>query len=198
MIHAWSARIAGYIGKELAIDDKKIAIVSYGLEVIIGALIKLQVFILVPLVFGVFTEFMVVYLSFAFLRIAAGGVHCTAYYRCLLFSVTSYLIIAFTAIYLGSYNLPYREIYWVVLALSFLVIFAKAPIDVEEKPIISPKRRLRLKVISCLVVISYWLLSIYWDPGSIIYLASGMGILFQTFTLTQSGAKFFKWVDHII
>lgn len=200
MINSWSLKAAGYIGKELELDDKKRAIISYGLEVIIGAIIKLIVFITVPWILGVFTEFWVAYLSFAFLRIVAGGVHCTAFYRCVTVSLTSLLVIAFMANYISSYALPYtyQGLYWGVLVFSFLVVVAKAPIDVEEKPIISPKRRMCLKIVSCLVIFLYLLASVYWNPEDKIYIASGLGILFQVFTVTKRGNQFFKLVDQII
>ncbi|AGL01892.1 accessory gene regulator ArgB-like protein [Desulfoscipio gibsoniae] len=200
MINSWSVKVAGYIGKELDLDDKTMAIVSYGIEVIIGALIKFTVFIIVPWMLGVLVEFMVAYFSFAILRIVAGGVHCSKFYRCLIVSVTSYLAIAFIAIYISSYALPYtyQEIYWGILVFSFLVVITKAPVDVQEKPIINPKRRLCLKIASCLVVGLYMLISVYWHFEDKIYVASGLGILFQVFSVTKSGAKFFKLVDQII
>jgi len=200
LINSWSARAAGYIGKELDLDNKKMAIVSYGIEVIIGALIKLIVFIAVPWMLGVFVEFMVAYLSFAILRIVAGGVHCSEFYRCLIVSVTSYLAIAFIAIHISSYALPYtyQELYWGILLFSFFVIIAKAPVDVQEKPIINPKRRLRLKIASCLVVGVFMIISVCWHLEDKFYIASGLGILFQVFTVTKSGGKFFKLVDQII
>lgn len=201
MINSWSVKVAGYIGKELDLDNKKTAIVSYGIEVMIGAIIKLIIFIMVPWMLGVLTEFIVAYLSFAILRIVAGGVHCSEFYRCLIVSLSSYLAIAFIATYLSFYALPsytYQELYWVLLAFSFLVVITKAPVDVQEKPIINPKRRLRLKIASCLVIGLFMLVSVYWQPEDKIYIASGLGILFQVFTVTQSGAKFFKLVDQII
>lgn len=198
MIHTWSVRISEYIGKELNIDQNKIAIVSYGLEVIIGAVIKLAFFILVPWKLGVLKEFMIAYLSFAFLRVMAGGIHCSAFYRCLLISVAAYLGIALLAISLDSFPLPYRELYWVVLALALLIVVVRAPVDVTEKPIICPRRRLLLKIISCLVITIYFLLSILWEPRNVVYIASGLAILFQVFTLTESGGKIFKLVDQII
>lgn len=200
MINLWSAKAAGCIAKELNLNNKKIAIVSYGIEVIIGALIKLAVFIAVPWMLGVLAEFMVAYLSFAILRIVAGGVHCSEFYRCLIVSAISYLSIAFISTHISSYALPYtyREIYWVILIFSLLVMIVKAPVDVQEKPIINPKRRLRLKIASCLVVGLYMLISVYWHLEDKIYVASGLGILFQVSTVTKSGTQLFKLVDQII
>lgn len=198
MIQTWSVRLTELIAKELNLENSKLNIVSYGLEVIIGGLIKLIFFILVPWMLGVLREFLIAYISFAFLRIVAGGIHCSAFYRCLIVSLTSYLGIAYTVIFIAIIPLPYRELYWGVLVLAFLVVVTRAPVDVEEKPIISPQRRLRLKILSCFHVVIFFLLSLLWNPESTIYLASGLAILFQVFTLTDSGAKFFKFIDQII
>jgi len=120
MIHTSAINIAEILSRELKLDKKRTSIVSYGLEVILGGVIKLFVFITFPLALGVFTQFIAANLASGFLRLFSGGVHCTAYYRCLITSTTVFLIIAFVSkhlfIYIGSVYL----ILWSSRPWSFL------------------------------------------------------------------------------
>ena len=198
MIHTWSLHLANYIGNELKLDNRKIVIVSYGTEVLIGALIKLVAFILIPFILGVFKLFATAYISFALLRLPSGGVHCSAFYRCLITSTITYLGIALIAKYLATLNMPSIEVLWVVLLMALIVFIKLAPVDVKEKPIRSTLRRKRLKFISCLMVIVIFVVFLFWQPGHDITWATSLAILFQVFTLTKAGHSFFGWVDKII
>ncbi len=195
MIHGWAVHMANFLGAELNLEQRKIAIAAYGLEVLTGALIKLAVFIIVPYLLGILKLFAVVMISFGIIRLPAGGIHCNAYYKCVLSSLFFFLAIAFTAQYLSAFTLPVYEILYAVLVVVWLVCSKLAPVDVKEKPIKSEKRRLRLKVISCTLPFIYGAVLTYWRPGQDIVLACLLSLLFHTFTLTKPGHKFFGWVD---
>lgn len=197
MVHSWSVRFADYLGKELNLAEERIPIVAYGLEVIIGALIKLIVFTTIPLVLRVFPQFAAALISSAVLRLASGGVHCSAFYRCVICSLGVFLTIALISKYF-SYTLPSDDIFGFSLVVAFTAFIILAPVDVEEKPIKSPTRRKILKFISCLLIIVYFFIFKSWDLSNEIVLASGLAILFHSFTLTKPGHSFFKWLDQII
>lgn len=198
MIHTWSLNISNYIGKELNLDNRKILIISYGTEVIIGAFIKLAVFIIIPLILGVFKLFATAYISFALLRLPSGGVHCSAFYRCLIISTSVYLGIALIAKYLATLSINSIELLWLVLLMAIIVFIKLAPVDVKEKPIRSILRRKILKYISCLMVIAIFIVTYFWQPDHDITWAISLAISFQVFTLTKAGHSFFGWVDNII
>lgn len=198
MIHEWSARLARYLGSELALTDSKVSIITYGLEVLIGGIIKLVIYVTVPLLFGVFNQFAVAFISAAGLRLVSGGYHCTAYYRCLIYTLIIYLAIAFSAKYLAQYTLPAQEILLAILGLAFIISAILAPVDVPEKPIISNKRRRLLKITSCIVVIVYAVIFIYWQPSPDIVWACNLAILSHLLTLTKPGHGFIRFLDNLI
>lgn len=195
MIHDLSVSIANYIGKELELRQNKIEVVSYGLEVSIGGLIKLTIFTIVPLLFGVFNQFAASYICSASLRIIAGGHHCTAYYKCLITTLITYMIISQTCVLLPLHFPQANLIFYLSILIAFAIFIKLAPVDVEEKPIRSGVRRKKLKIISCLLLVLYIPIFIYWNPTQDIYLACGLAILFQSFLLTSYGLCSLKWVD---
>jgi accessory gene regulator B len=195
MIHSWSVRLAGFLAMELNLGERRQAVVAYGLEVLIGALIKVIIFIAVPCVLGVFNLFMATLLSAGILRLPSGGVHCSAYYRCLVSALTIHIVIAFAAQHLATFSLPALGILYVVLSITFITFLKLAPVDVKEKPILSTVRRKNLKIVSCSMVIVYFIFFSVWQPAQDILLACSMGIMFQTFNLTRAGHKFFNWID---
>ncbi|TEB05377.1 putative accessory gene regulator protein [Pelotomaculum schinkii] len=194
MIHIWSLLFSEYICNELNLNRCKQSIISYGLEVIIGASIKLIIYITIPLISGFLNQFAAAYLSAGLLKICSGGYHCSAYYRCLISTFLIFSLIAVISKYMAG-TIPSEPILYFSLFLALIIFILLAPVDVKEKPIISLNRRKLLKTISCLMVIIYILLFYYWKPEQNIALASGFAILFHVFTLTKFGNAFLRWVD---
>ncbi|TEB10362.1 Accessory gene regulator B [Pelotomaculum sp. FP] len=51
MVHEISIRITNYIASELKLEKARLDIISYGIEVMLGGLVKWSIFIIVPLLF---------------------------------------------------------------------------------------------------------------------------------------------------
>lgn len=102
MIHAISNQFANLISEELHLERGKIRIVSYGLEVLLGGLIKTAFFVVTPLSMGLFKLFATVYITSALLRLSSGGFHCSSFLRCLLSTLLIFLVLATGA----KYHLP--------------------------------------------------------------------------------------------
>ncbi|MBM7854675.1 accessory gene regulator B [Desulfohalotomaculum tongense] len=198
MIHKYSVQLAKYLSYELNLDRSRQAVIAYGLEVLIGGTIKILVFISIPWLFGIFPQFIAAFLSSAFLRLPSGGVHCSAYYRCLISSLLLFLFIAAISKYLVTFKLPVHFFLWFSLLTALITFIKLAPVDVKEKPIRCDTRRKILKIISCLMPFIYLVVFNIFNLSSDIILASSMSILFHTFTLTNLGHKFFRLVDKIL
>ena len=198
MIHGWSVHFAQYLGSELNLDPRKVAVVAYGLEVIIGAIIKLTMFTLIPFILGVFKLFIFAFLSSVPLRLASGGPHNNAYYKCLISTLSIFLIIAFTAKGLAMYHLPLNILFPLVLFLAFLIFLKLAPVDNQEKPIKSEARRKHLKFISCSLLVVYGVVFFLWQPDQSVGLACLLAVLFHTFALTKIGHALFQAIDNLI
>ena len=196
-IHTWSITLSELIGTELNLDEAKKSVVSYGLEVIIGALIKIIVFVLVPLILGILKPFIIAYITAGILKLSSGGYHCSAYYRCLITTLLIYITIAELAVHLPQ-DIPVYVITMASLIIALVVFTLVAPVDVPEKPIISPKRRKALKVASIASVVILILILLIIQPVQSIMFAICFSVLFHVFTLTKSGQGFLGWLDNHI
>ncbi|AOY75347.1 accessory gene regulator B family protein [Clostridium formicaceticum] len=68
MIQKLSHNISSYLCDELNYDDEKREILSYGLQIFLGTLVKVLTICILSYVFNIFKSTMVVSLSFVFFR----------------------------------------------------------------------------------------------------------------------------------
>ena len=92
-VHELSVRCAAYLARELDADRIQENRMAFGLELFLGELIKLILVIMISLLLGILPEVLTVTLAAGFLRLASGGEHCTAYYRCLIGGITCFLVL---------------------------------------------------------------------------------------------------------
>lgn len=198
MIHTISVRITNYIAAELKLENSRLNIISYGIEVLLGGLVKWSIFIIVPLLLGVFKQCITACIIYAILRIPSGGRHCSAFYKCLIVSFSIFITIAFIAKYCSLTAFLIKPIFWFSICIVFIIFLLKAPVDVPEKPILSTSRKKTLKIISCIIVAIIPILFICLKPNDDLFLASSLAILFHAFTLTKPGNNFLYWLDNKI
>ncbi len=194
MIHNLAQRIASWLGEELQ-QEERVAVMAYGLELLLGAVVKLVCFVTIPLLLGIFPQVAAVVLASVAFRLAAGGAHCTAYYRCLIGSLTTFTGLGFLARWLGESNVPGTEMALAAALFAIIVALIWAPADTPAKPITREGYRRMLKIISLLVPLCYlaaaWLLSLRED----LLAASALGLAFQAVTVTPAGYRFIEWLD---
>ena len=81
-IHALSVKCAGYLARELGSDHRQEQRMAYGLEIILGEVIKVIILLLLAWLLGILPEILVLSFTASILRLASGGEHCSEYYRC--------------------------------------------------------------------------------------------------------------------
>lgn len=197
MIHDLAVRLASTLSAELKMARPQ-AVMAYGLEIVIGALVKLACFVALPMVLGILPQVAAALLAGSAFRLAAGGAHCTAFYRCLASSLAVFCGLGFLARYLGSYSLPVEKIVTGTALLSFFVALRLAPADTPAKPITSPVYRKRLKIISLAVVFTYAAVTLFASLPDGIVLAASFGLLTQVFTITPVGYRLIDMVDRLL
>jgi accessory gene regulator B len=197
MIHDLAVRLASTLSAELKTTRPQ-AVMAYGLEIIIGALVKLACFVALPLALGILPQVAAAFLAGSAFRLAAGGAHCTAFYRCLASSLAVFCCLGFLARYLGSYSLPVKTIVAGTAMLSLLIALRLAPADTPAKPITNPVYRKRLKMISLAVITTYTMVMLSAPLPAGIVLAASFGLLAQVFTITPVGYRFIDVVDRLL
>jgi len=179
--------------------EEALAVITYGLEVTLGALGELIAVIGIGTLLKVFPEIMVAFLTQAVYRLGSGGAHCTAYYRCLISSLVALLLVAGSARYLEKV-MPEWGIGGLALAVTLVglpVVARWAPADTPANPITDPVRRKFFRRLSFLFLAS-WTILIFLAAGrikaSVLY-ASIVAVLLQTLTVTPLGYWLIMKVD---
>lgn len=129
----------------------------FGLEIIIGGLIKGTLLFALAWVLNILTEVAVALVVGSAFRLLAGGAHCTGYMRCLVLGLTVYLVAGSAAATLAPLLTPYLTLYLLLLGflLCSFVVIRWAPGQVPGKTLTSSIQR-QFKLLSLLYLI-LWL-----------------------------------------
>lgn len=172
--------------------------IRYGLEVFLGALWQVLLLAAIGWYLGLLKEILAVLISFGLYRRFAGGAHCSAYYRCTLIALIIFPLLAYLSRFIDS---QYVWAYFVVtLLFSMPVIYLKAPVDTEVKPVSDPLERSRLKLRSAAVVTLFLMVALLAHQlgQDLIAIAVLLGICYQTLTMTRLGAIYMRFWDIIL
>lgn len=172
--------------------------IRYGLEVFLGALLQVLLLAAIGWYLGLLKDTLAIMLSFGLYRRCAGGAHCTAYYRCTLMTLLTLPVLAYLCRFID--NRFFWVYFIVVLLFSIVVIYLKAPVDTEVKPINDPAERTRLKLRSAVLVVLLLVAALWfqWLGQDLMAIAVLMGIGYQTLTMTRLGASYVRFWDIIL
>lgn len=197
-IHGLSLRLGSWLANSTDQPEKR-AIYAYGAEVAIGAIVKVIVAGILSLALGIVPIIVVLVLSTAVLRLIAGGAHCTAYYRCLIYSIITFFGLGL----LLKISLPYliglsRGAIVIPLLVCLILNLRWAPSPSENRPLRddAEKRSKRLlAVLMCLVLSIVLLLAgtnRWWVWTALV------GMLSEALTITPWGIRFVSGCDRLL
>lgn len=170
--------------------------IRYGIEVLLGSILQIALLLAIAFWLGLFYEAVGILMASALYRRYSGGAHCTAYYRCTLTSLITFLPLA----YLTQFLLPYNNLLTVCSAglVVLTIAWLKAPVDNPTNPITDPMRRQVLRKKSFIMAVLLWFLAItllfVYPLGGV---AIMMGLLWQSITLTTPGHIYMSAWDNI-
>lgn len=198
MIHNLAVRCAAYVAANLSMEVSQQEVVAYGLEVILGGILKVIILLIVPFILGIFPQVWIAYFVLAFFRVPAGGPHCTAYYRCLIWTVITLCSIGGIAKYLTVDSFVLNLMFYIAMMIGIIEVILLVPADTETKPITRLGDKRRAKMWSLSVLITYFLLWNILDLSNSLRLAACLILLFQQFMLTPWGYKFMAQLDQLL
>lgn len=142
--------ILARIKKEIPdIEEERLEIINYGLQMIIGEFPKLIGTLMIAYLLGVLKLTILAYITLLPYKYFVGGVHAKSHLACM---ITTPLIYSGNAIISKSMPLiptPYRYLtILLVLIFSVIVISIYAPADTENVPILRKKERGFKKIMS--------------------------------------------------
>jgi accessory gene regulator B len=146
-IHELSVRFAGYLAQELNSDQRQELRMAYGLEILLGEIVKLVTIISLSLLLGIFPEVLTITVCAGILRLASGGEHCSEYYRCLMGGTAWFLFLGWVVRSLNNLlNQPTINIsVGLLFFISIIIILKYAPGETENKPIKSENEQKKFK-----------------------------------------------------
>ena len=202
-IHELATRMAAYIGREVEADRLQELRMAFGLELILGDIVKLIFILTLAQLLGILQEVLVLMAAAGMLRLASGGEHCSAYYRCLLGGTICFLLLGWLVHYLNP--LIAGQAVFVTALLSFLlteiILWKYAPGDTENKPITEAADKKRFKNWSLLLGFIYFMIMLIcagFNSASAFVLPVAVGMLEQAFTVTPWGYRFMHIVDQVL
>lgn len=168
-------------------SDDKIDTVMYGIEGMYITITKSIIIFSIAAIFGILKEMILLLITFNFIRVFAFGMHASSGGICLVFSSLIFII----GTYFCKYLIIPNYIIYILYAISFIIFALFAPADTVKRPLIKKKKRIRFKILSLLVTIIYFILSIF-IKNNLIDNALIIGLLIECILISPLTYKIFN------
>lgn len=143
-----------FIQKNTDYNKDRLEIINYGLQGLYSTIIKLTVTIIIAAAVGLLKELLLFMLFYSFLRTFASGFHASNNLQCWLFSVPSFIGISLLIKYLYLPNI----LIILISIFSGILLICFSPADTVKKPMIRKNIRIRNKIITLLITLTYILI----------------------------------------
>ncbi|WP_206810682.1 accessory gene regulator ArgB-like protein [Paradesulfitobacterium ferrireducens] len=199
-----SHALAGYLGKQLGLDEDKTDVLRYGFEVILGESAKILVLFLFASFFDLTPYVLVSFLTIGSFRLFAGGYHSKTYGRCFVHSLVLFLGMGkLIQVIVQSFRPSGAWLFTLTLAtflLTFMAALKWAPAETPNKPLslAEGKRQKKLSLLWVgfwFILVSSVLLLIPLEKSTFIIVGTIMAHMVQTFSVTPAGFKFLQSLD---
>ncbi|MFW2502790.1 accessory gene regulator ArgB-like protein [Clostridium diolis] len=203
-------KIATKIGSNaklfLNVNEEQEQIIVYGAINLFQMLFAILWVIIAGLLFGVFYEALIFSISASILRKYSGGVHASSPSRCVIIGTFSAALagILINNIFYSINSINVAVISGAIIIFAFITVFRNAPVDSIKKPIknIETRRQFKRKSIFAIFIFSFIIIILFIlnEKFSELYYIKliesiGVGVLWQTITLTKNGINFLNKVD---
>jgi accessory gene regulator B len=202
-IHGVSEQFAAYLARELDSDQRQELRMAYGLEILLGEIVKLIIIISSAWILGILPQVLTITISAGILRLASGGEHCSAYYRCLVGGTIWFLLLGWGVYSLNTILSPpvISVNAGLLFFISLAIIFKYAPGETENKPINGEAEREKFKKWSVSIMLAYGLMLVLLSNSAVLgsfVLPMAVGIMAQAFTVSPAGYDFLHFIDRVL
>lgn len=196
-----AARLSTYLAQQVDLPRKQLDTLRFGLEIIIGSVIKVILLFALVWASNIIMEVTVALLVGSGFRLLAGGAHATGYVRCLILGLTVYLTTGWVATTYASLLSPYLLLYLLLTGflLSSFEVLRWAPGKIPGKKLTLSKHR-QFRILSVLYLFP-WLGAMIYLAGqghSSLALAGLLALLLQGFSLTPIGYRLIGRYDLLL
>jgi len=200
---AFSKSTARFLTEKTGLAPEKEAVLAYAIEVLALNLGNILFTLLLAALLGVLPGVLACLAAAFLFRHTAGGAHSNSPWRCATVTVTVYPALALLAVFLAQYGQTFIDVLSTVGILTGLItIAALAPVDSPAAPIISPRRRKKLKILSLAVFTLVAAAIIFFRQSDWLYapqiqVCLVLSVLWISFMLGKSGHCLMCLVDKI-
>lgn len=202
-------KISVKIAYELGLDNDRKEVIAYGTFTLLQTIFSIGLVIIFGLLFHVLIEAIILSFSTSILRKYSGGAHASSSSTC---TIAGTIICICQALLIADIMAPSINFMWVFILFllifiwAFIMVFMLAPVDSPAKPIRKKERRNRMKKISLLILIIYFIINIlicvlyikFGDKRFLVYsICLYGGVLWQVFTLTKPGHSVLGAIDYL-
>jgi accessory gene regulator B len=197
-IHKIGQAVGSYVAKKVS-KFEQAEYLSYGAEILLGSILKLSILFFTAFMLDVISEVTVLLIIIGLIRTLSGGVHCTAYYRCLVTSVLTLTVLG----YLVKITYPFLMLAPISVLIGIIVLSAYlywryAPLAPLNKPFNSKTKELAFRWYTLSTVMTLSAVSIILGKNSLIAWTMAFGLLWQAFTLIPVGHSFIRLLDVLL
>jgi len=200
-LYSASSKMAKYITDVTELGSGQTDSVRYGLEIILGALIKGVILLTTACFLGILPQVIIALACGGLLRLVSGGAHCTSYLRCLGCGLVIYLSSGEIAIFLEK-SLSHDLLPVILLSCYLIMALCAclwAPAEVPYRTI-NYKEWILFKGFTLLFLTA--LLAVAFLSGGHIrvsfIMAGLLALLAQTFSFTPPGYLVIGKIDDIL
>lgn len=168
-------------------SEDKLDEIMYGVEGIYLTITKMIIIFIFAFILGVAKELLLLLIAFNFVRLFAFGMHADKSWICLVFSSILFLGGAF----LSKYIVLDKVVLYLLYLIVFILVAAYAPADTVKRPLIKKKKRIRFKILSVIVVISYFIITLLITNNLIINVLI-FGLIIECILISPLTYKAFK------
>ena len=204
-----SDKIAQKIAGELQLDREKQAVIRYGAFMLIQVLVALVLSLVLGYFLGILIEVLIVSLSANILRQYSGGAHASKPSICLIIGTTVTIVMAYAAHQIAG--IAQTGAVFAAGIVVFVWVFNRAkkyiPVDSKAKPIVSIKKKAKMRKISFVILACYavvalgaFIASLFIKDQRLFSFSISLyaGVIWQTSTLTITGRKILAYVDSFL
>lgn len=155
MIKFFSDKITDVLVYNKSIDSEDSDVCSYGLEILISALVNLVMVLILGAIFGKFIQTIVFVICYCSIRQFSGGYHADTHGRCIFTFLCMYLATVVFITNIKSIDLRFMVMF--ITILNWLIIYRLVPVEHINNPlneIEKNKNRRNARVIVSLVLVA--------------------------------------------
>lgn len=179
--------IMNNITKYYDYDNTKISEIKYGIESLYLTITKTIIIFIISFILNITKELMLLFVFYSLIRLTGFGVHAKKSWHCWVTSLITFVLIPL----LIKYVTLNKEFIIISYTIFTLLLLEYAPTDTEKRPLINKKKRIIYKVLTILLVISYFIYSLIQKDNITIINTLYFSILLETLLVLPCTYKLF-------